>query len=358
MFKAGKFVDSVRFCITSVDARFCPLCDAPPNAQCGCKFPVLRPVHPLDFSRNRSIMSTFTGEYLGTTRATAVLPSGVTDPEYVSASLMSRMRVNGYGRGDARHEEVSSLLCAFAIQLSLADASPARGLMPRIPLITAGTDNMDFTTPAASSNESPEVDNTFAPVSAGPDFGTGVDLMFGAASSAPIHEDVVTSFSMDGLGMPSGAAIGFGDLSPGLDFTAPGTSSTIPGGLPGSDVSRADEEVLDTAARSGSGSTGASISFDDGRNSLDEGRGFDHAPALPLNADEQALRNVRRRMKNREAAARSNARRKAKNDILKKGLTDAKQEAVELRRKEMLLREENLTLRRQIYTPGSMDGQG
>lgn len=57
-----------------------------------------------------------------------------------------------------------------------------------------------------------------------------------------------------------------------------------------------------------------------------------------------------RRQRNREAAQRSNLRRKIKNDTLKRELSETHAKAAELRARELALREENLQLRRKLVS--------
>jgi bZIP Maf transcription factor len=64
--------------------------------------------------------------------------------------------------------------------------------------------------------------------------------------------------------------------------------------------------------------------------------------------DSTVGREARRRLKNREAAARSNARRRERNAALKNELSEAVRKASELRRIETMLRSENIALRRRF----------
>lgn len=64
--------------------------------------------------------------------------------------------------------------------------------------------------------------------------------------------------------------------------------------------------------------------------------------------DEPLRRAELRRRRNREAAARSNLRRKVVNDTLKKELHESQHKAASLRARELRLREENLRLRKQV----------
>lgn len=71
-----------------------------------------------------------------------------------------------------------------------------------------------------------------------------------------------------------------------------------------------------------------------------------NTPMAVQEQDEKELRAQRRKQRNREAAQRSNARRKQKNDSLKKALKESHEKAVQLRARELSLREENLQLRK------------
>lgn len=75
------------------------------------------------------------------------------------------------------------------------------------------------------------------------------------------------------------------------------------------------------------------------------GRRRGGAPETPEAAREREMRRQVRVFKNRAAAARSNARRKAQNDALKGALADIRRRALDLRERRMSLREENLRLK-------------
>lgn len=63
---------------------------------------------------------------------------------------------------------------------------------------------------------------------------------------------------------------------------------------------------------------------------------------------ERERRAQLRRQRNREAAQRSNLRRKMRNDSLKQNLRESQTRAAELRARELILREENLKLRKML----------
>jgi hypothetical protein len=368
-FKTGNLVDSIRHCTRANDSRFCPLCDAPPNAQCGCKLPSCRPAHPLDFSLNRQIMSIYTGDFLGTTHATFVMPTAPAGQQYVSGSLLSSMRVNGYGIGDVRHDEISSILQAFAVQLSISDAMPTRGVMPRAARITAATEETECITPDACSDETSDMDNIFASLDAVVE-GSGSAMDFTLCGfSTPQVVDAVPLYAPvpDVLSVSAGEVDDCSSPSLGIESTVPkmvaaNTTRAILTSTEGSscdNVSNLRTEDRAHVANECGGlvSLGVNPFCDDERTSLQGEQQGVEAREPSTSADDQALRGIKRKMKNREAAARSNARRKAKNDMLKKGLADAKQSATELRRKETRLREENLALRRRMYAMGATRGQ-
>lgn len=75
-----------------------------------------------------------------------------------------------------------------------------------------------------------------------------------------------------------------------------------------------------------------------------------------LTEKELAEREARRELriaKNRQAAARSNLRRKQQNDSLKAALAAARNQALQLRDRHLKLREENLTLKMALFAPAT-----
>lgn len=64
--------------------------------------------------------------------------------------------------------------------------------------------------------------------------------------------------------------------------------------------------------------------------------------------EDKEQRAALRRQRNREAATRSNMKRKLKNDRLKSDLQESRGRAAELRARELVLREENIRLRRML----------
>jgi len=77
-----------------------------------------------------------------------------------------------------------------------------------------------------------------------------------------------------------------------------------------------------------------------------------------LSPKELAEREARRELriaKNRQAAARSNLRRKQQNDSLKAALAAARNQALQLRDRHLKLREENLTLKMALFAPDKVN---
>jgi hypothetical protein len=70
--------------------------------------------------------------------------------------------------------------------------------------------------------------------------------------------------------------------------------------------------------------------------------------ALRTPSEEVAAREIQRKLRNREAATRSNARRKERNAALRNGLAKAIQQASELRERDKNVRAENIAMRKQL----------
>jgi hypothetical protein len=317
LFRSGKLLESVKFCIRTRESRFCPLCSAPPNARCQCMMPVYLPRHNLDFSANSETMKRFEGEFLGTTKAIVAVspaqsaPTSVCFPQepYVRASLVSNFRIDAFGRSHARHSDLSSMLQSFAVQFCISEMGPDRPLKPSEGLegIASGSGTGSTGVSAAMVCSNSYVD----------------EALRGNSSLVQVPVLGMDS-SMARMQKSPMLTLADGQMSaPRMEENALSLFSGWP-----ECMEQHNKVVVPGAAA-------VTASF---------GRG---------GCEDQSLRDARRRERNRQAAARSNARRKLKNENLKRGLREGGQALEVLRDKERRLREENLALRQRLYAMAS-----
>jgi hypothetical protein len=316
LFKGGRIVESVQYCTAGIHSRFCPFCEAPPSAGCACQIPGYQAAHPLDFSRHVEALQRYTGEYVGSVNAVIAMPNfaaGSMSKKYLSSLLVSSMRVTGYARGDSRHDELADLFQSFAVQLSLSDRSPARAFLPR---------------PASPPGNSTLLESAGFQV----ETGQGELTVGVGACGIELPRDNVTKISYRNLAPVAG---------PGQARPLPDTH-TKPDGI----------SMLSDGSEQRGCNSGAVTAFGD-QLALLHGctSGNDQTDGDGQPPDAQQLRRLGQRMRNRAAAARSNARRKERNEVLRIGLERANQQVCELRKWETALRAENLSLRRRLRSP-------
>jgi Basic region leucine zipper len=368
LFQQGRLVDSIRQSFVISESCFCRMCKASPAVRCCCIYPPFIPRHPFDFSGFCVAMYGHVGEYVGSEDATAVIPSSnAAAPLYVRSPLISRIDICGYRAGDrepgdvAMHNSISSLLINFATQLSISEADPTRLVMPTTPgerphgSLSSPT---NFGIDSNASNESalyfseafdvPAL-NTVLPLSDSCDPGvisSGSGLV-GTVTPVPLAAQaelstMVCYYSSSDAG---GDVLSFSH-DVGLPFYDAGRGPIITGNA----VTTTD--CLTAGVSLGDSTT--SSCCNGGALSEEGGRGIVQGVALPKKyarvVDESAriARDDRRRAKNREAAARSNARRKELNDYLKREVKTSRDQIAHLQARQARLREENHALRHRL----------
>jgi hypothetical protein len=324
LFRKGHILDSVIYCSAGFQSRFCPLCAAPPNAGCRCQLPKYKPAHSLDFSRDVAAMHRYPGEYLGTIHAIGAISyeddysslSTLTRPQYARTSLLTTLRLSGYDNSESRHRELLSLFQSFAVQLSISDRSPARAVMPAVGWMAKEGPQSGAQNPVPEvTNRSPSFRMYDGHEKAGQNGGVGHGL---AAS----HSGGIAFDESRQDGSPKNAQVLLHSDIAASTACCSG-SEYGPDSAAASDVSKTDIVLPSINPQP-----------------LDE--------LEVAGANCEASNQERRIQKNREAAARSNARRKEKNDALRQGLANANRVAVELQKTETLLRAENVALRRRL----------
>jgi hypothetical protein len=290
--------------MTSRGAQFCPNCHAPPNVKCCSEVPVTMPSHPLDFTCSIPAMSRFPGEYTGTCTSIVAMPSkssrSAEPTRYVSATLATNTRLRGYALQDTRHKDMSGMFLSFAVKLSITDRSPTRAVMPRANPDPAkskpflNTDVLDseiFGAPRAVESKARGL-----ALGAAAETANAVNFSGSNETDVPLIVDDV----------PAAGSYG----------SQPDIVVTLPSGATQTPARR--ETLLGCPPPSGQVSA------------------------------EHLDRVMRRKLKNRRSAARSNARKRERREALMKDLQEANQVALELRHQETKLRAENMALRRRL----------
>jgi hypothetical protein len=322
LFAAGALLDSVRYCATKNESRFCPICGTPPGRNdCACKLPMRKSAHPFDFSGDVLAMTRYLGEFLGTSSVISAASSGPCAPSspsslgraFLTASmLVSSTRIDGFCAKDPRHIDLTALFQAFAVQVSTSDMSPGLSVMPGAAQTASATSLPYCQDPVINRSE---VLSISAP-----------HLEQCAGLSCNVHAENLTNDS-NSLNATLGAEV----VDETVDLPAESDHSV--------NVSVA---LVDSPGNAYAGlPCGASIIVSNSR----PGSRDQEGDLLP---DSTVVREARRRLKNREAAARSNARRRERNAALKNELSEAVRKASELRRIEAMLRSENIALRRRF----------
>lgn len=309
---------------TVSENRECPLC--PAGTACKCKLEMRRPSHPLDFCSLGDNMTTFLGAYEGLSQSS--LLSGGTS--VLSAKVGSRIRVEG-GVDDALMQR----LCRWAITDLVKDVKQT----PRLDLITTGEQTQETAQGAvldpidlALTGLDQCLDMDFG-LDVGP--GSTVGLTVGTAvAEKPVTLDEIVQGSSS---CSSGTGIIIADTLEDEQEVEKGKEI---GGVE-------DEQVLELVNRI-TGGMGESRS---GGRVEGAGRTVFIAPKTTMLEKDKALgekeqRMLMRKQRNREAAQRSNMKRKMRNDGLKLALKETHERVRELRAREVLLREENLRLRK------------
>jgi hypothetical protein len=275
---------------------------------------VYKPARPLEFARGPIAMYQYPGDYLGNIKAIATVPpeelragTSAAVSRYDSASLVSSM--SGQSSPNTRHEELLALFRTFVVQLSISSRSPMCTTMPSSdgPAEDLALSNLPWLpVDAALSTASFEINLNANRVCAGDGHRT-MDLPATCmgACAAVYHSQPV-----------------FADIGPGSNLVETDASAITPGSSNSAGLQRTATPHSDSRSHEGS----------ERENMMGEA----------------AARKVRQKMRNRAAAARSNARRKERNDGLRQALAGATRRAVELGKTETELRAENLVLRRQL----------
>lgn len=334
----------------SYERRACPICRAADAGECECTLPFCRPSHPLDFRNEQRNMRLHTGLYQGGCTVqlfNAAMP-------FVVTNLSTRSIIKG-----SLDQKVITRLNKYAVQdrmgllkmrpLSMAIGTP-RGICASGPAANGDADDAG-----------PQIVQTSRDCNAVLDVGPPVMLPD-------------ASFLQDngGLKSPSLSSFSFGvpEDGPVPLFAAPlGVGTTLVDNIAPSEVTPSGLTNPSTShsynAKSGQGFVSPPEEAESARRETggqDEGEGLQsqefvgnsgHAETRSTTegTDEKTTKGGKelkaelRKKRNRAAAARSNVKRKIRNEALRRDLANINRRAAELRATEKMLRQENVRLR-------------
>lgn len=379
--------DAVMSALTMInfltEARQCAVCAIKARPQCTCQIDLTPPAHPLDFAPLQKNMCLYLGCYEGLAKS-SVMRRGA---ELFSANVGSRIEIVG-----GTDDDLLARLSRWAISDQLKDRKedPLALAMPA--LGGAQPDALLQTMAAVSAPVAPTqaaslpIDTALFGATLNTSScssGSAADASHGGAG----HTGVLVVDRLGDERSCHDGGVGIGTL--GSDFMAYEDSGQAWGGIGGEemmlvnssseergtadlwDIERVEGAGVGEGAGAGAGAgAGEGDSAESNTNSepavvhmptvlevevaSDRGRSralcIAPATAVEMTAtrtqDEKERRAELRKQRNREAAQRSNARRKVKNDSLKKALKEVHGKAAELRARELRLREENLRLRK------------
>lgn len=351
-------ISALKMISTVVECKKCPHCGSPPSFFCNCKLDTDIPKHPLDFSVLRKNMSAFVGAYEGLARNTVF----VGGKEVLSGNVGTVIQIDGGVDDDL----ITRLSCwAITDQLKGKKENPVAFLMPA----SGDKDDED----ADVIDMAIDGGDIMAQGSVGLLGSTGslLDPVTNISSSCSSGSGILISESLEDTG-PNEAVQKSSAIAPSAENVS---SETGPVALSDEALDLVKKITGDADLRMDDLDLGGindqcleSLSSEDNEvpnvaplaTCLEQqmpakvvtSRTRSIAPSAPVEhtgeeeQDDKDRRAQLRKQRNREAAQRSNMKRKIKNDTLKKSLKESHAKAAELRARELALREENLQLRK------------
>lgn len=367
-------------CMVNFESRACPMCQRRGERPCTCRLAFISPMHAADFATFRANMHALTGSYAGHCyRVTSVPVPGIAQPE----EMVSRTQVI-----PSNSQPLITSLANTAVQMLLANGPVYQDTLPIEPLTPQATAQATVQTATSSTMTASTVPTTHST--------TPTPKSASALSFAESVESIIQqSFTVSNADT-SRDVLENDPLAAFLSGTVPSTSTTcieqslqtsplsqlgqgLPSGVPAAPVSYSSTWPLPSHAHSmqlgesfqenGSYTLGAPARAASPTASNVSSASSAAVTAAPLPASkaisaparrprrttkkvmteemlrEREARRQLRVFKNRQAAARSNLRRKLQNDRLKSALAEVRGKALELRDQHMILREENLKLK-------------
>jgi hypothetical protein len=367
-FLDSRFEESVLFSTHDLQARQCSVCGRPPSATCGC--PLLRkvPRTPLDFSAfSQNGLSRFHAGTFDKIRKTygrslllSALPAdgihwNLSGPEIMSALRSSFVASEKHARDSLMagvNIDDASVLQSLAVQSSLGRLSLMQSSLPLCPpysqscLATPDPDDEAETASQIIAQLFSETVHDTGTKDENPDV------------AAETHSNALVSQCLlqggtDETFQSNLSTSGTRGASAGVDVKR-SSCGTLLGHDFGQEFRPESVAARDSAFAKNSSSVEdeVNVSGDDFRirisfEKLDARRSDANSSTFPSSHNEILDRKATRQKKNREAAARSNAKRRAYLQALKKDLEDVHRRVRSLQDKEFELRESNTVLKDQ-----------
>lgn len=295
------------------EARHCPACLAPPYGSCGCAallFPMRRAAHPLDFVSTRANSAIHAGNFNGKYRLVmyaAGIPCKLVDLD--SRIVTNATKPGAYVQSlcDRAARERAQQLCFSSPGVDAALGTRTDKVFPGIHSVSCSAEHEGAKQMCCAS---PAADNA---------------LDTGFAVAEPVIDSVAFSSTSGLLDWITET------LSDDMDAASAIGNPAIKGVDANSGSTTVSHELLSEAipkAKAIAAATKAAL----------------ETPRIEKVVDKALLRKI----KNREAAARSNLRRKQSREALKQKLEDERQKLQRLRPIEMKLRQENLLLKKLV----------
>lgn len=336
--------ESLSYLSVTNERRKCPICMASDNGECGCSLPLRRPIHPLDFRNERCNMSLYTGRYEG---GSTVRLFNAACP-FIITSLATKSVIKG-----SIDRAVISRLNKFAVQdrMSKLRVNPASLAMPAM----GGSPDLPCTTPELTFPMASQV----SVGGAGDDDSMAMAEVFfkdeTASTSANLLNfvDPLTGASVVPALALEPAPPSFEMQHNGTIFDGYGSGTPEMGAVAGENNVTRRNSVERTQEKMDGSVEGAA---DEVRGEEKEGKKGGPCKTIKKvsgsdgtvnKMGDKELKAELRRQRNRDAAAKSNVKRKIRNEALRRDLAEVNKRANELRSIERQLREENVRLRSQ-----------
>lgn len=309
------FASSLSYLNVAYESRICVVCGGPPTVNCGCQLPFVCPSHPLDFSVQKKNMAVHTGYFEGA--STARLFNNA--KPFVLATLASKSAIMG-----TIDQDVIQRLSRYAVQIRMRQLS----LSP----LSSSVIQSHLLLPGALLQTCHEEQPVSSPIeNVSPDV-----VEFDAVTLEGVALDTAKRINE----YPALPTISSGGLLD--DISLPLVDEAVEEVL-----SSANGSTIDSNERTASLSSDASASVTPQSNNTQMNciANMERPADAPKAPTSRELKAELRKQRNREAAAKSNIKRKLRNEALRRDLKEIVEKATELRAVERRLREENVKLR-------------
>jgi hypothetical protein len=330
LFARGRYAESVVFAESEVQVRFCPVCNASPAAKCGCALPLRVPKSALDFSAFLPNCKTHYGSFHS--KSNVSFRNGLAAA--FGRAVSSKM---GLCSQDS-DKSIAQLLQNLAIQDRMERVCPSRTIMPAAgqtasgdPAVLEKLSSASHTPSPSPSSDTPNCGSADLSDALGAAWIDGVDLaddMYPRILLPPDADGGWAQSQADPPPLPH-EAFGQGEVLDFMDIV-----SVVPDCAISASVAEKHQQSA-TAIVTSPVPTAYYVASPV------------EVPVQQPSADVavKSAKQLERQRKNREAASRSNAKRKLVMDTLKEQVDDARKSILLLQEKEAKLKADNQALK-------------